>query len=221
MGAVLRLARPDPIRLAAAAVIAAVALALVLLAAALVRFPGGSDADPTARGFDPAFNYLSDLLHEVARDGRPNPAAPLARAAVLAFVAALPPFWALLARLVPARGPLLRVLGTLSAAGWAAVPLVPSDRFGAWHGVFVLVGAGPGLIAAVLAVAGLRAERPWLASLGLGVLACLAAAVAFYARLLLGDPSTPSLVIPALQKVAGVFLIAWVLGVAVAALRAR
>lgn len=213
MGALARLARPDPTRLAAVAVVAAVALALTLLALAVARYPGGSDCDPGAVGFDLRCNYLSDLLHAVARDGRPNPAAPLARAAMLAFVAALPPFWALRARGL-ARGGLVRRLGTLSAIGWAFVPLVPSDRFGAWHGAAVLVGAGPGLVAVLLAVRGLWPARRRSALLGLGVLACVGAATLLYVRLLLDDAGASSHTIPALQKAAAVLLVAWLLDAA-------
>ncbi len=219
MGALARLARPDPTRLTAVAVVAAVVVALVLLGLAIARYPGGSDCDAAAVGFDPSCNYLSDLLHQVARDGRPNPAAPLARAAMLAFVAALPPFWALRARGL-VRGVLVRRLGTLSAVGWAAVPLVPSDRFGAWHGAAVLVGAGPGLVAVLLAVGGQWSVRRRSALLGLGVLACVGAATLLYARLLLGDASAPSHAIPALQQVAAALLVAWLLDAALPRLRA-
>lgn len=236
MGATWHTARPDPPRVAALAVIAAVVVALVLVAAAIARFPGGSDCDPAARGFDPWCNYLSDLLHAAARDGLPNPAAPLARAAMLAFVAALPPFWALVARLLPARGApargsgrtsgrtsvgdVVRATGTLSAFGWAGAPLLGSDRFGALHGVFVLLGAGPGLLAAGLTVWALRPARPGLALLGALVFACVGAAVGLYLRLLLGAPGAQSLALPALQKVAGVWLVAWLVAVAATTLRA-
>lgn len=221
MGAIGGHVRPARVRLAAAAVIGAVLVALALLGVAIARFPGGSDCDPSARGFDPWCNYLSDLLHEGARGGRANPAAPVARAAVLVFVAALPPFWALLARLVPGRGRALRALGTLSAAGWAAMALLPSDRFGPWHGGFILLGAGPGVMAAALAVRGLWPARPVLATLGLAALACVGAATALFVRLLLGVATAPSLAIPALQKLGAVFLVAWVLGVAAASVARR
>lgn len=181
---------------------------------AVARFPGCSDCDPASVGFDPWCNDLSDLVRQVTRDGRPNPAAPLGRAAMLVFVAALPPFWALVARLVPRDGALVRALGAVSALGWAAVPLAPSDRFGAWHGLLVLVGAGPGLAATLVAVWRLRGARPRLALLGAGVLACVGAACAQYVRLLLGVASAPSHAIPVLQQAGGALLIAWMVAVA-------
>lgn len=214
-------ARPAHADVCAASVLAAVLLAVLLLALAIASYPGGSERDPRALGFDAWNNYLCDLLREVAIGGRPNPASALARASMLVFVAGLVPFFLLLSALVPPRlRHLVRALGAASALGWAAVALTPSDRFAAAHVVFIVAGIVPGVVAASAAVLGLAlrpATRP-LAFLGAGALLCVAADGALYLLLqATGDPSF-ALVVPALQKIAGAFLITWMIAVSTAVL---
>lgn len=200
-------------RAASLAIVLAVGLALALLSLAILRFPGGNDLDPTAPGFDPVRNYLSDLLHARAPSGPVNGAAPLARAAILAFVAGLPPFFLVLARLT--RTPAILALGLLSSAAWVAVPLTASDAFGPWHGAAILLAVVPGLAASVTAVVLLGRGHPRLALLGGVTLGGVALTVAWYVPLLAGL-STTSIAVPVLQKASGALLVAWMLGTAAA-----
>lgn len=215
---------PDRAALAAGWVLASVGLALVLLAVSVARYPGGSLCDPAAVGFDVRCNYLSDLLHERALDGRENPGARPARAAMLVFIAGLPAFWALVPRLLPGRprlGRLARAAGWLSVPAWAAVPLVPSDRYGGLHGAFVVLAALPSLVAAAAALRGLRAEGRRRALLGVGLATMLGvgAAAGLHAWQQLTAAALPLTLVPTVQKAAGALLLAWLVATAAAALR--
>ncbi|MCO5165997.1 MAG: hypothetical protein M9894_06470 [Planctomycetes bacterium] len=224
MGAVVVRWRPSPERLAAGWVVATIVVALALLAVSVARYPGGSLCDPAAPGFDLRCNYLSDLLHERALDGRPNPGAWPARAAMLVFIAGLPAFWLLVPRLLPGRPDLARLArraGWLSVPAWAAVPLVPSDRYGALHGVFIVLAAAPSLVAAAAALRGLLAERRRRALLGLGLATMLGvgAAAGLHTWQQVTGAALPLTLVPTVQKAAGALLLAWLLATAAAALR--
>jgi hypothetical protein len=111
----------------------------------------------------------------------------------------------------------VRWLGLLAAAGTVAVTLMPSDRFGALHGAAVLTSGVPGLTAAALAVVGLVVAGPrpriegWL---GAAMLTFAMVNFVLYAsHYLAGVEGTP--LVPAMQKLALCFLLAWMVGVAV------
>lgn len=202
---------------------AAVVLSLVLLSAAISAYPGGSELDPRAPGFDARTNYVCDLLRQDAIGGQPNPAGPLARAAILAFVAGLVSFFAIVPTLfpdLPGRGRLVRGAGVASSIAWVALSLAPSDRFAVGHAVFVVAGVAPGVVAAAVAVLGLAARRGTraLSLLGVGALVGAALDAALYLVVLLTGDVAAAVVVPVLQKIAGAFLIAWMLGVAAAVL---
>jgi hypothetical protein len=202
------------------AIAASVAAFFALEAPAMVLYHGGTGWDAGAPGYSFWDNYLCDLLRREAIDGAPNAVgATLAAAAMISLLAGLVPFWLELPRLLGARSriaPLARALGLLSVAGVVGVVLLPSDRFGAIHGLAVVVAAVPGLLASFLAVLGLarHEEAPRVAAaVGAAWLGFAAVDFVFYARhLAAGNEGSPLL--PAAQKVALVCLMAWMLAVA-------
>ena len=91
----------------------------------------------------------------------------------------------------------------------AAVTLMPSDRFGAMHGMAVMVAATTGLAATVLAAVGqLRAGDRVAGWLGVSVLAFAGVDFALYVRTF-GSGGPGPLALPAVQKVALLLLLAW------------
>ncbi len=203
-------------RTAAALLVACVAAFVALEAAATALYPGGTWWDATTQGARFWQNYLCDLEWNPALDGRPNPVgSALAQAAMLVLVAGFVPFWWIAPRLCPAYrrlGAAVRLLGLVSVAGMVAVALMPSSRFGALHGVAVVVVGIPGLTAALAAVVGmLRSSSPGsrpCGAVGAAMLACAVTDFALYVSTMLHGGPGP-LALPAVQKVALVLLLAW------------
>lgn len=77
-----------------------IVLFLLLYLIAALYYPGGSDAHPTAQGFSMIHNYWCDLLAKGAKNGQPNPARPIAMAAMITLCLTLSVFWYLLPRLL-------------------------------------------------------------------------------------------------------------------------
>ena len=200
-------------RMARGVLRACIALFLLLEVPAMALYPGGTWWEPGLRGHRFWQNFLCDLEWRVALNGQPNPVGSmLAQGAMLVLVAGFVPFWSLASR----RGRAARGLGLASVAGMIAVALMPSERFGALHGAAVMAAGLTGLGAAGLATLGqLRTGRKGLAALGTATLVVSLVDLALYARAALyGGPG--SLLVPALQKVALLFLLAWMSAVTAA-----
>lgn len=214
----------SPVRLgtfAAVAIAGSVAGFVVLEVAAMRLYPGGTWWNTSAAGHRFWQNYLCDLTQPVAVDGVANPVGSvLARAAMLVLVAGLLPFWAAVPRLFarPRLARPVRALGFVSMAAVVWVVLLPGDRFGRLHGALVVLAGAPGLSAALLAVAGLRAGQPrarFAGRVGAAMLSCATIDFAAYVgHLAAGGLGTPLL--PALQKIALCLLIVWMLSVCLA-----
>jgi hypothetical protein len=184
-----------------------VGLFVVLEAAAMALYPGGTWWEPGARGHRFWQNFLCDLSWRVALNGQDNRVGSiLSQAAMLVLVAGFVPFWWLAAG---PRARAVRVLGLGSVVGTAAVTLMPSERFGSMHGVAVMVATSTGLAAAVGAAVGqLRAGDRVAGGLGLAVLACAGIDLVLYVRTFASGGPGP-LAVPALQKVALLLLLTW------------
>lgn len=187
----------------------------VLEIAAMLLYPGGTFWDRTTRGVSFWQNYVCDLASSVALNGQPNSlGAHLAQAAMFFMVIGFAPFWWIMPRLFTRfrrLGRWVRAMGLASLTGTAAVALLPSSRFGAWHGVAVIAAATPGLAAASLSVVALSmAEtRPRVAAvLGAAVLVLSSLDFALYARTMHGGGPGPIL-LPIAQKIALLLLLAW------------
>lgn len=193
---------------------------VVLELIAMRLYPGGTWWEPATHGVRFWQNFLCDLESEVALNGEPNAiGSRFAETAMLVMVVGLLPFWWVMPRLfarLRGIGIAVRVLGLASLAGIVAVSLMPSQRFGALHGVAVVIAGAPGLSAGVLAVAGLaRAEaRPRIAAaLGGAMLAFSLVDFALYTRTMLYGGPGPIL-LPIAQKLALLLLLAWMVVVA-------
>jgi uncharacterized membrane protein (DUF441 family) len=215
-------------RVAAWLVLAGVLAFVVLYAVALRLYPGGTWLD---RNEPASFwkNFLCDLEWEIALDGRPNPVGSrVMKLGMIVLSAAFAPLWLVLPRLFVRGeggtvGRAVQTTGVISAIGTLAVPLTPSDRFGAWHSLAVVVAGISGLFAAVLAVVGLRRHeaQPLLAArIGIAMLVTAAFDLALYVRLVVTAGDVP-LVLPVVQKIALLFTLAFMTTVALSVLRDR
>jgi hypothetical protein len=199
--------------------------ALELIAMRL--YPGGTFWDRTTRGVHFWENFVCDLEAQVALNGQPNPTgARFAQAAMLTMVVGFAPFWWTVPRLFARLrrvGLAVRTLGLASLGGIVAVALMPSSRFGALHGVAVIVAAVPGLLAAALAVFGLalaEARPPVAAILGGTMLALALVDFVLYTRTMVYGGPGPIL-LPLAQKLALLLLLGWMVVVAWRAERSR
>lgn len=77
-----------------------ISLFLLFYIIAAFYYPGGSDADHTAKNFNIIHNYWCDLLAKGAKNGQMNPARPIAITAMIILCLALSVFWYLLPRLL-------------------------------------------------------------------------------------------------------------------------
>ena len=212
-------------RLAAWAVVISAVSFAILYAVALRSYPGGTWFDRQ----EPASfwkNFLCDLEWEVALDGLPNPIG--ARAMKLGMIVlslSFAPLWLLVPRTFvrgdgASLGRAVQRIGVVSAIATLAVPLTPSDRFGAWHSLAVVVAGISGLLAAVLAIIGLfrHEARPRIAAaIGLAMLVTAAVDLALYVRLVVTKGDVP-LALPVVQKVALLLTLAFMTRIATQAL---
>ena len=213
--------RPLRLRTSAVAMLVAVAAFVALFVLAVRAYPGGTAWDPAARGHHFWLNYLCDLTRGVALNGEPNPVGSiLGQAGMVALALGLLPLWWLLPHLFPSRARLgiaVRVLGSLTSPGAIAVTLMPSDRFGAWHSVAIMLAGPPGLLAALLAVAGLvREERGLRVAAAIGAAMLLTAAIDFFLYLSYLSGTGP-MVVAVLERGALILLLAWMVTVSLRA----
>ena len=194
---------------------------LVLFTLAAWAYPGGNHYDHQAIGHDFWRNALCDVARSSAVGGRPNPVgsilARLSMSTMAIGIGAL--LWSLPDRFsaLPRLGRAVRVLATVTVPAALAVVLLPSDRFGALHGIAVMLAGIPGAFAAAGAVYGLlqASDAPRsVAALGVATLTVTVIGLSSYgAELVFGGPSRPE--VPALERIASLLLLAWMLALSV------
>lgn len=190
---------------------------------AALLYPGGTWCEPQRPGYDLVRSFLCDPLHTRGLNGAPNPAAGWARAGLLLSGLAFVPFWAGMPRALGfggARARAVRALGVSSALLSLVVASSPSDAWPALHTAAVLSASVTGVGAALTALSApstssagrtLRAVG-WTAMSAAAVDAALYAEQAFF-------PKPCAVLLPALQKVAALWIVAWMLGTAWVLLR--
>lgn len=186
---------------------------VVLLGASMMLYPGGTWTDTGTTSYRFFENFFCDLTHETGLNGLPNRGAIYAKAALVAMAPGLFVFYLALSRSfaegASKRTSAVRGMGTLSAMALVFVPLTPSDHFAALHTVASLAASVAGLVAlSVYAVgSGGSLRRGWPA---FGLLAIVSIDVVLYVQQVRTNGPTPIL-LPALQKVAALWLLAWML----------
>ena len=190
------------------------------IAISMRLYPGGNWLDRSAPGHRFFSNFWCDLAQPVSLSGVDNRIGALyGELGMLCFAAALAGFFWLLPRQFGPRtraAPWVRGLGECAVLIFVAVTLMPSQRFGQLHARLALAAGGLGIAAAACAVASLSSSHPRARRLSVlgGLVLVLGAFDALVFLYHLNDASPPPLVIPAVQKIAGLLLGAWVFAVA-------
>lgn len=205
---------------------AGLSLFLALVGAAMASYPGGTWWDPLSRGHSFWKNFLCDLFHHHALNGRRNDrSAALATAGMLFMLPAIAAFFTLVSRLErdeSRAGRLARLAGITACVTGIAVPLTPSDRFRAAHLTAVLITCVPALLAvggaATVSVrargrAGFTAAMA-VATLVFGGTDAVAYAIATQTRAL-------DWMLPVFQRIAAITLVGWMVAVMGSHLRGR
>ncbi len=167
-------------------------------------YPGGSNADPTAAGFDWSKNYWCELLGPEAKNGLPNPARPIAAGAMflLCFVLAVF-FWVVPQKLVLKTNhkKIVQFSGAISMA--SALVFLTN-----WHETATIVSGFFGVVATAGVFFGLLKSQFW-GLFWLGVV-CLILILAnnfiYFTHHFLAF-------LPVVQKVSFVIFLGWVFGV--------
>lgn len=207
------------------AILACVAGSLALMGLSMATYPGGSWLDRGAQHHDWLRNFLCDLLGPVAINGQPNPiGGPAMIAAMGLFAVALALTWWTIPRLFTGErlGLGVRVFGVVSTVGLVAVPLTPPTVSYQLHAAAVFTGGIPAFAAWLLSVVGL-ARMPAtrrLAALGLWALLLVGVGFGLYAREYFFRGG-PTVLLPVSHRVATVFVVGWVVAVAVRAGKPR
>lgn len=190
-----------------------------LFLGAMALYPGGNWLDPAAAGHDFARNFLCDILGPVAWNGAANRGGrALAQAGYWLFCATFAWFWWFAPkRWRPDDGRLglwTRSAGLCSAAAMVAVPLWPPSSRDWLHQILVYASGIPGGLAALGATAGLlRAGQRRSAALAVLVLLTVLANGVVYA-VHMRFSAAPTVLLPGLQRVGALSMVAWVLSVA-------
>jgi hypothetical protein len=193
---------------------------VILVALAMLAYPGGTFFDATQPGHSFWHNFLCDLIQARSLSGEPNAlGARLAASGMLALVCSMVAFVGLVPALVTVRGGLMRALfavGAVACVLTALVPLLPSDRFGGLHAAAVL-GAGIPVDLALIAlsVALYRATHMprFIGALSLMLSAVVSASLALYVREVLLD-ATALPIVPVLSRLANLLLLVWLVSLA-------
>jgi hypothetical protein len=214
---------PRTDRLLGALVLCGLAGFVFLMARAALAYPGGTYCEPALAEHSFWGNFFCDLTSEVTRRGEDNQrAGASARAGFVCFALALAPFFWLMGPMVRRRARhLVRGLGVLSATATILLAWMPSILSPVFHTSLVFTAAIPGLVAATVAVVGLAKNGfRTVAALGaLGLAFGFANAAGYAWAVVHRAACTPWL--PAVQKLAAIFLCGWMAAVAVGALRRK
>ena len=176
-------------------------LFVLLYVIATLYYPGGSQADKNAAGFSWQHNYWCNLLNENAVNGQPNPAKPIALAAMLVLFLTFSLFWALFP--VQMKLPLklkctIQVAGILSMT--SAFFLFTSFN----HDMVVNIISLLGVVATIGAFVALYQVR-WLGLFGLGLFSILLVGLDNYIYYVRGM----IIYLPVMQKITFAAFLIW------------
>jgi hypothetical protein len=179
---------------------------MIMYAISARLYPGGSQVDPYAKGFSWINNYWCNLLEDPAIDGRPNPARPIALAAMLVLSVALSWFWFVfpiymaLSRRVKYG---IRISGLLSM-------LAAQFIFTGLHDLFVNLASIFGLLATIGTLIGLY-KLKWKSLYRAGlfmILLVLVNNILYYGRGM-------RLYLPIVQKISFLYFLLWLVSICI------
>jgi hypothetical protein len=121
-------------------------------------YPGGSQADPHAKGFSWIHNYWCNLLNDRAINGQQNPARPIAATAMTILCLSLSAFWIHFPVTSLERRQLVRLV---QVAGVAAMVIALLLNTSLDHDMITNLASLLGLIAVAGTLAGLYRLKWW------------------------------------------------------------
>jgi hypothetical protein len=190
-------------------------LGSVLLAIAL--YPGGTWWDPKHHGHHFWENYLCDLLHRRSLSGLSNlVGARVATAGLLILGLGIVTAFSLSKEAIPSRKQLGRRIawcGSLGTLLLSSAILFPSDAHPKLHAAGVIAGSIPTILAFAVLVGALLLEpvtTRWLRAVSLGLLVLSVSSLSLYVwNVLFKGPSLR--ISPAIERVATIVLLVWLL----------
>lgn len=138
---------------------------LILYVWASIYYPGGSQADPHARGFSWIHNYWCNLLNDHAINGQENPAKPIATTAMAILSLSLSVFWLHFPTASLGRPPLVWLVQVAGVAAMVTALLLNTSLD---HDMITNTASLLGLIAVAGTLAGLHKLR-WRGLFWLGI----------------------------------------------------
>ncbi len=120
-------------------------------------YPGGSDIDPSSRGFSWKHNYWCELLAPVAVNGERNTARPLALAAMAVLIVSLVLFWMMIPALFRTKKLHSGIIRTAGTSSMLVVPVM----FFELHDTVMNIAGLLGCIAILLVLVNLYVQRYW------------------------------------------------------------
>lgn len=127
----------------------------LLYVMAACQYPGGSNANHTAIGFDWQHNYWCDLLGAVAKNGLPNQARPFARGGMLVLGVSLSVFWWLVPRLYQSPNYYVRVIRWAGAVAMVILFYIDTP----YHDLAINLAGGLALLSVGTTFVGLYWQR--------------------------------------------------------------
>jgi hypothetical protein len=180
---------------------ASVVIFVALYCLAALLYPGGTRVEPARRGFSFCDNYWCDLLDATTYGGLPNPARPIALAAMMVLCAGLGVLWWATPVLFPAGSPRGRVVRVAGIGCVLLVPWVGSS----FHDLAIDLAGLLGVVAFVATVTAATA-RPARSLVADGCVLALAAA-----NFAMWQTGFGLRFLPFIQKLAFAAFLAWVL----------
>lgn len=113
-------------------------------------YPGGSNFDPSQKGFDLFNNYWCELLGRNAKNGQPNEARPIGMTGMVILSITLSNFWFNFPKVIPINQLMDR---TLRLSGILAM-FCSIFIFSHYHDIFIYLGVAFGTITFVLSLYG-------------------------------------------------------------------
>ncbi|MBS3820281.1 MAG: hypothetical protein GVY16_07710 [Planctomycetes bacterium] len=212
--------RGRTVRLACALIVICVLQFILAAAASAALYPGGHPWNTDADGYSVSRNTLSDLGKDRGNNGEPaTAAADVFNVSTALLTPGFAAMWLVLPRLMPTRprtGRAVRMAGLISSTSIIAIALTPADRVPTLHTLAIGIGAVPGLLALATACAAMFVDPRASSRLAVATLAVLAVGMVHFGQYVrhfwLGGPWTPAC--PAVQKLAAISALAWMLAVA-------
>lgn len=173
---------------------------IILYIVSASLYPGGTDADKTAKGFSWQHNYWCELLAKEAQNGQPNTARPVAIVAMTILAISLVIFWYTIPPLFTNNRIVNRIITCTGTGSMLVMPLLLTKT----HDLVINSAAFLGCIAIIgLLVNLLRLRLYFLFYLGIFcLLLCGLNNYVYYSNDFL-------MYLPVIQKISFVFFLLW------------